>query len=89
MKKLPLLLPLLGLPLLGLPLLGAAQTDDQTRQMTNLFNSGFSPVVRNSDAVQGSSLLLAVCGRRVSLDDLEGPGLPTLAAATSPSVDRS
>jgi uncharacterized protein (TIGR03083 family) len=27
------------------------------------------------------SLLLAVCGRRVALDDLDGPGVPTLAAA--------
>ena len=53
MKKLSLLLPLLGLPLLG-----TAQTDDQTRQTVTVFNSGFSPVVRNSDAVQGSPLLL-------------------------------
>lgn len=54
MKQLTLLLPLLGLPLLG-----AAQTGDQTRQTVNVFNSGFSPVVRNSDAVQGSPLLFA------------------------------
>ncbi|MFD1469166.1 hypothetical protein ACFQ48_13105 [Hymenobacter caeli] len=54
MKQLTLLLPLLGLPLLA-----TAQTDDQTRQMTNIFNSGFSPVVRSGFEVQGSPLLLA------------------------------
>ena len=54
MKRLKLLLPLLGLPLLG-----AAQTEDQTRQMTNVFNSGFSPVARSGYEVQGSPLLLA------------------------------
>ncbi|TPG61753.1 hypothetical protein [Hymenobacter nivis] len=47
------------LPLLGLPLLGAAQTDDQTRYMTNVFNSGFGPVARSGYEVQGSPLLLA------------------------------
>lgn len=35
------------------------------------------------------SLLLAVSGRRVALDDLEGPGLPALASATPPAADRS
>lgn len=54
MKQLTLLLPLLGLPLLG-----AAQTDDQTRYMTSVFNSGFSPVARSGFEVQGSPLLLA------------------------------
>ncbi|AMJ66112.1 hypothetical protein [Hymenobacter sp. PAMC 26628] len=54
MKQLTLLLPLLGLPLLG-----AAQTDDQTRYMTNVFNSGFGPVARSGFEVQGSPLLLA------------------------------
>jgi hypothetical protein len=47
------------LPLLGLPLLGVAQTDDQSRYMTNVFNSGFSPVSRAGYEVQGSPLLLA------------------------------
>lgn len=54
MKHLTLLLPLLGLPLLG-----AAQSDDQSRYMTNVFNSGFGPVARSGFEVQGSPLLLA------------------------------
>jgi len=53
MKRLKLLLPLLGLPLLG-----RAQTEDQTRQMTNVFDSGFSPVARGGYEVQGSPFLL-------------------------------
>ncbi|OGX85698.1 hypothetical protein [Hymenobacter coccineus] len=55
MKQLTTLL----LPLLALPLLGTAQTDDQTRYMTNVFNSGFGPVARSGFEVQGSPLLLA------------------------------